>query len=151
MKTPVLALLVAATALTACSRVQNSRLNPFNWFGRSEPAQVQPVALEEPADVRPLVQQVLEMSVEPAPEGAIVRAKGLPSSQGWWDGELVERSFEDGVLTYDFRLTPPLGGAAAGTPRSREVTVAAFLSNIKLAGIRQIVVQGEANARSSRR
>lgn len=151
MKTPVLALLVAATALTACSRIQNSRFNPFNWFGRSEPVAVQTVADLKPADVRPLVLQVLEMTVEPVPEGAIVRAKGLPPSQGWWDGELVERSFEDGVLTYDFRLTPPLQGKPAGTPRSREVTVGAFLSNIRLGSISQIVVQGETNARSSRR
>jgi hypothetical protein len=35
--------------------------------------------------------------------------------------------------------------------QSREITAAISLSNIKLDGIREIVVQGETNARSSRR
>jgi len=39
----------------------------------------------------------------------------------------------------------------AGTQPSREVVVALYLSNYKLEAIREIVVQGEANARSARR
>jgi hypothetical protein len=35
--------------------------------------------------------------------------------------------------------------------QSRQVTAAASLSDIKLDGVREIVVQGESNARSSRR
>ena len=151
MKTPVLALLMAAMVLTACGRVRDSRLNPFNWFGRCEAGAQEPAALPVAEDYRLLVQQVTVMQVERVPEGAIVRATGLPPTQGWWDGDLVETSFEDGVLTYEFRLTPPLTPKPAVTPKSREVTVASFLSNIRLAEVAQIVVQGEMNARSSRR
>jgi hypothetical protein len=152
MKTAVMALVLASMVLTACGQVRNSRLNPFNWFGRSEPVQTTAVVLPgEIKDLRPLVQQVTEMVVEPIPEGAIIRAKGLPPTQGWWNAELVERSFEDGVLTFDFRIIGPRSPQPAVTPRSREVVVATSLSNIRLATVRQIVVQGETNARSSRR
>ena len=146
MKTPVLALLVATLAVTACSRIQNSRLNPLNWFGRSEAAPVQVV--EELGDPRPMVAQVLSLDVDRVPEGAIVRAKGLPPTQGWWDAELVERGLEDGVLTLEFRLEQPVRRQPEGTPPSREVVVASFLSNIKLESIRRIVVQGASNARA---
>lgn len=153
MKKPLLAALSVVLFVSACGAVRTSRLNPFNWFGQSQPEQT--VAAVQPgpeADQRPLVEQVLSMSVEPMPGGAIVRATGLPPTQGWWDGELVARPVdENGTLIYDFRLVPPLEQTAVSTQRSREVTVAAQLSNRKLEAIRQIVVQGALNARSSRR
>ncbi len=93
--------------VSACGKIRESRLNPFNWFGRSEVVQTAAPAKAE--DGRPMVQQVLSMSVEPMQGGAIVRATGLPPTQGWWDGELVAREMgDDGAMIYDFRLVPPL-------------------------------------------
>jgi hypothetical protein len=37
------------------------------------------------------------------------------------------------------------------TPQSRQVDVAAFVSDIRLDGVREIIVQGATNARSARR
>ncbi|RUS60546.1 hypothetical protein EGN72_08155 [Pseudorhodobacter sp. E13] len=151
MNKPLIAALCATLALGACSTIGKSRLNPFNWFGGSEETVAVLSPTERPADPRLLVSQVTEMQLERMPGGVIIRATGLPPTQGYWDAELVARPVEDGKIVYDFRVFPPLGGAAVSTPQSREVTVAAFLSNIKLDSIRQITVQGETNARTSRR
>lgn len=138
-------------ALAGCGGVRESRLNPFNWFKRSEARLAVNVA-PDPKDMRPLVQTVVDLKVEPMPGGAIVRARGLPPTQGWWGAELVLKPVEDpGVLVYEFRLIPPLGQADVNVPRSREVDVAIFVSNYKLEYIREIVVQGATNARSARR
>lgn len=150
MNTPLVAALCATLALGACSTVSNSRLNPFNWFGGSEEAAVVS-PLDKPADKRMLVAQVVDMTLEKMPGGVIIRATGLPPTQGYWEADLVARPVEDGVIIYDFRVFPPVDVADISTQQSREVTVATFLSDIKLEQIRQITVQGEANARTSRR
>ena len=150
MKTTLVATLCATLALGACSSIGSSRLNPFNWFGGSEEVVVA-APLEKPADPRLLVAQVIEMQIERMPGGVIVRATGLPPTQGFWDGELVARPVEDGHIIFDFRVLPPLEQSSVSTPQSREVTVGAYLSNIKLENIRQITVQGASNARTSRR
>jgi len=58
---------------------------------------------------------------------------------------------ENGVLVYEFRLLPPTGRTDVNTQRSREIDVAIFISNVKLEPVREIVVQGATNARTSRR
>ncbi len=137
------------TALTACGGF-GGKLNPLNWFKRSAPTEV--ITLDEPVDSRPLVEDVLSMAVESYPGGAIIRAKGLPPSQGWWDAELVAQPVdENGVLVLEFHVFPPIAAADVINQQSREISVAYNLSNIKLEGISQIVVQGAKNARSSRR
>lgn len=142
--------LCATLALGACSSIGKSRLNPFNWFGRSQEATVSaPTA--EIADKRALVAQVTDLTLEKMPGGVIVRATGLPPTQGFWEAELVARPIEDGIITYDFRVFPPITPKASSTTQSREIIVAAYLSNIKLDAIRQITVQGASNARTSRR
>lgn len=152
MKKTVAVALSATLVLSACGAMRESRLNPFNWFGRAQPVQTVAVSQTVDEDPRPLVDQVLSLSVEPMQGGAIVRATGLPPTQGWWDGELVAGEVdENGRLVYEFRLTPPLEQTRVSTQRSREVTVAAFLSTFKLESISQIVVQGSNNALSSRR
>lgn len=150
-KTLILSL-AAVMALTSCASVRESRLNPFNWFGRSKEAKADEFGLAAVKDARPLVEQVLTMVIEPTPQGAIVRATGLSPMQGYYDAELVPRPVDDkGVLVFDFRIKPPPEQKPVGSPRTREVTVAAALSNIALQEITQIVVQGASNARSSRR
>lgn len=144
--------LTAVMVLTSCGGIRESRLNPLNWFGGSREAQADEFGVPAKIEARPLVDQVVSMSIEQTPYGAIVRATGLSPSQGYYDAELVARPLdENGVLVYDFRMMPPPGPTPAGAPRTREVTVAAHLSKIKLASISEIVVQGAQNARSSRR
>ena len=149
MNTPLVAALCATMALGACSTISNSRLNPFNWFGGSE--ETVALAPEKPADSRLLVSQVTAMTLDKMPGGVIVRAVGLPPTQGYWQAELVARPVEDGVLIFDFRVFPPITPQVASTTQSREVTVATYVSNVKLDLIRQISVQGATNARTSRR
>lgn len=137
--------------LASCGGLRDSRLNPFNWFDRSE-ARVTVDLPDTQADPRPLVQTVLDLQVEPMPGGAIVRARGLPPTQGWWGAELVLTPVADpGTMLYEFRLVPPLGPTDVNVPRSREVDVAIFVSDYKLQFVNEIVVQGATNARSVRR
>ena len=144
-------LILCLFTLTACATVSQSRLNPFNWFKRSqdEPGQL---VVAKSADPRPLVQQVLDMTVEPYPGGAIVRATGLPPTQGWHKADLVALPIdEDGVLVLEFRVTPPPELTAVVNQQSREIVVGYAIPDIRLEKISKIVVQGETNSRSSAR
>ncbi len=146
-----LVVLGLAAALAGCAGVRQSKLNPFNWFKKSEPRETI-VLPDEKTDPRPLVDTVLSMAVEPIPGGAVVRARGVSPTQGWWDAELVPQDLDDkGVLVYEFRLLPPTKRADVSTQQSREVDVAIYISDVKLENVREIVVQGATNARVSRR
>ena len=148
MKTSLLAAMVMMVLLGACQ----SRLNPFNWFGRSAPVEKVLVTDAEAADPRLLVDEVLSLDIEAFPGGAIIRAEGRNPTQGYWDAELVARPIEtDGVLIYDLRMLPPVERTDVNTQRSRQVAVAVSLSDVKLDGIREIIVQGARNARAVRR
>lgn len=141
--------ILALTAMTACGGF-SSRLNPFKWFKRSAPVAV--VSVETPADPRPLVADVLSMQIDPYPGGAIVRATGLPPTQGFWSAELIPLPVDEtGKLVLQFHVFPPEGAAAVVNQQSREITVAYNISDIKLQEISQIVVQGANNARASSR
>ncbi len=63
----------------------------------------------------------------------------------------MPQPIEDGRLTLRFILYPPQEPSRVSTQQSREVVVALSLSNRQLQDIREIVVQGAQNARSSRR
>lgn len=144
--------LTLTLALASCGGFRDSRLNPFNWFGRSAPAERVEVAADVNADPRPLVETVTDMQVDAFPGGAIVRATGLTPTQGWWEAELVELPIdEDGVLVLEFRLLPPITPTDVNTARSRTVTVGTSFSDVKLAKISRIVVQAKTNARASER
>ncbi|MFZ1661316.1 MAG: hypothetical protein WAT77_05105 [Paracoccaceae bacterium] len=152
----VMTALVLTMTLADCAKVRDSRLNPFNWFGRSRAAQTQTVlAPNEAADGRQLIQQVTALEVTKTNYGAIVQAKGLPPTQGWWKAELKAdnrgKPDENGVVTYRFLVFQPPGPTPVSTVQSRELTAAAFLSTVDLDSISQIVVQGELNSRSSGR
>jgi hypothetical protein len=147
---PVLVLCLCAL-VAGCGGFRDSRLNPANWFGRSEPRETI-VLPDEASDPRPLVETVLSMSVEPMPGGAIVRARGQTPTQGWWQAELIPLDIDDkGALVYEFRIEPPSQVTPVNTPQSRQIDVAIFISDTRLDGVREIVVQGSANARSARR
>ncbi len=147
--------------LSGCAKLANSRLNPLNWFGPSAPVsnttadgQLRPlvtVAEATVVDSRVLIDQIVEMQVDPTSSGAILRATGLAATQGFYNAELVLAASENGDVTYDFRVAAPAGFEAIGTEASRRITVALELSNAQLAGIRNITVRGAQNARGSRR
>lgn len=141
---------LAALPVAGCGRIRESRFNPFNWFGRDRNTTV---VVGERADIdpRPLVDQVLSMSVEQAQGGAIIRATGLPPTQGYWDAELLDDSRTAGVLTYQFRLQRPLTPQRTSTTWSREVEVATFVTDQELQGIREIQVLGARASRAARR
>lgn len=161
-------LLISAVVLTSCGSMRDSRLNPLNWFGRS---QSQPVQTD--ADVNPLIPkrravslfrqdaestyegrliyEVENLFIERRPGGAIVRATGLSVRQGPYDVRLVklDEESDDSTLTYEFKMLQagPTGGPAA----SRRVTTAIALTDQQLFGIRTIRVKSATNIQSSRR
>ena len=152
MRRRVLLGLGAALVVASCGRIRDSRLNPFNWFGGAKRREQVAATPAEEQDPRLLVADVVSLNVDPYSAGAIVRAKGIPPSQGWWEAELVARPIdENGVQVYDFRVFPPLTETPEGTPMSREITVAVSISAVKLDQISEIVVQGQNKALSSRR
>ena len=102
-------------------------------------------------DTRVLIDQIIEMQVEPTGSGAILRATGLAVTQGFYNAELVLVASDNGDVTFDFRVASPDGFEAIGTEASRRITVALELSNAELAGIGNITVRGAHNARGSRR
>ena len=57
MKRSVTFALAAVLVLTSCGMVRDSRLNPFNWFGQSEPVDVL-TAVPDGQDTRLLVADV---------------------------------------------------------------------------------------------
>lgn len=143
----VILALAVVTSLAACG----SRLNPFNWFGGDRETRVAAVEADTPvrdADERQLVAEVIALSVEPVPQGAIVRATGLPPTQGYWEADLVEVERSEGSIVYEFRVFPPPAATRVSTQRSREVVTGASLSNFDLQGIRTITVIAAQNRRS---
>lgn len=156
MRLPITLMLITALTVAGCGRIRESRLNPFNWFGRSAPAPVEAAAViaADPGDGRTLVAEVTAMEVTAQPGGAIIRATGLPPTQGWWQADLVALNGGEpveGVLSYRFVIVAPPGETRISTPQSREITAAVFVSAKVLADVRTITVQGAAGSRSSRR
>lgn len=154
MTRPLIAALALTLLLSACGTIRESRFNPFNWFGasRSAPATLGPTG--ETVDNRPLVAQVTALVIERTSTGAIVRAEGLTPTQGWWDAELVPQTSLrpiDGVVVYQFRVAPPPAPMRVSTPQSRLVSVATTLNQAQLDEIREVVVVGAQNQRSTRR
>ena len=87
-------------------------------------------------------------------DGAIIRATGLPPTQGYWAADLVADN--DGkpvkrVLTYGFVVRPPSKPWPASTVQSREITAASFVDAFTMSAMRKVVVIGVANTCSSGR
>ncbi|MEM9425558.1 MAG: hypothetical protein AAGA06_02550 [Pseudomonadota bacterium] len=144
--------LALATGLAGCARVAESRLNPFNWFGGSESEEAAaPAAVE--TDPRPRVAQVTSLTIEPTPTGAIVRATGLPPTQGWYAAALVPETDGpvNGEMVYTLRAVPPLEREPVSTVQSRELSVARALSALDLAETRVVRVIGANNVLVTRR
>ena len=153
MKTPALAALAALVLLAGCGGVRQSALNPLTWFQgtASEPTLVPEGGFRVTTDNRPLVAEVTELSVERAQGGAIVRAVGLPATQGWWDAELRpdgDLAPVDGELVLSFVVAAPRQPTPQGPARSREVSAGVFVPASTLAATRRITVLGEGGGRT---
>lgn len=142
-------LILILGVLAGCGRLGESRLNPFNWFGRDR--EITPVVVIAAEDPRPLVAAVTTVRIERAPGGALLTAVGLPPRQGYWAPALLPVSGPPGTLSYQFRLEPPAEPTRVSTPQSREVTVGTFISDQRLFGIREVRVLGAQQSRSVRR
>ncbi len=146
---------LACLVLANCGGGNGSGLNPFNWF-RSGPEVETLVPVEEVVviDTRPLIANVAAVRVDPLPDGIILRAVGIAAQQGYWEADLVADSTTpvNGVLTFGFRVAPPLNPAApVGSQRTREVHAAIFISEQSLAGVRSFRVIGQQSAQTARR
>ncbi len=155
-------LLCISIAATGCSQISQSRLNPLNWFGASQPAaNVDAAGNRRPLVTSNMVTQVVDgriaidsvdaLEVNRTADGAIVRATGTAATQGAFNAQLVPISRDGGTLTLVFRVEVPQGFQPQGPTRTRQVTVARVLSANDLIGVRTIRVQGARNARASRR
>ncbi len=171
MRTTVSALLVSTLVLSACGGFRDSRVNPFNWFGRGEPAPTTlPEGVENPliptrtglfsssvdrdAYLGQPVDTVSDLTVERVPGGAIIRVTGLAATQGVYDVRLTpateDEAVVDGVLAYRLEGLRR-GGTPQGAPATREVVVARKVTDQTLAGARTIRVEGARNALQARR
>lgn len=148
----------SALALAGCSG-GGGLLSGLNPFARSEEVRIDgpaapPGAAGRRVDDRGLVDQVTALSVTPMPGGAVIEARGLPPIQGYWDVGLVARNGGrpvGGVLAYQLRVEPPEVARRVGSPPSREVVAAAFVSDAALEGVSTIRVEGLRSAREARR
>lgn len=167
-------LLITSLTLTSCGAVRESRLNPFNWFGRSQEV---PVETAEQEEVNPLIPRarrglfrrsqadsselttpissITELRVERVPGGAIIRATGLDATQGAFNVALVPENEDeepvDGVLTYSFERQLPEQPQAVGPEQTREVVAARSLTDQQLQRVRTIRIVAANNARQVRR
>ena len=171
----VLALLAAATALSACSGWSDARVNPSNWFGRSRAAEVSPAKFT--TNTSPLlpdnksareflagnqvavdgvpIDQIVSMEIERTVAGAIIRVEGLASRQGAYDARLIPDTYDeepvDGVLSYRFVVKYPNEATGFGDQATRTVSVARTVTQQHLSAASVIRVTGAQNARESRR
>ena len=170
MRRPLSALVIAATVLTACGTVRDSRLNPFNWFGGSRevaveadagprnplmPSRNRLLAREDEVYAGVPIDTVTGLEIERTLSGAILRATGVARQQGPYDVRLTPQQPDgvpvEGVLSYSFDVVYPRTPRPVGTERSRRVVAAVSLTHDELEGVRVIRVLGARNARESRR
>lgn len=165
-------LLASALVLTSCGAVRESRMNPFNWFGKSRSTAVAAGSVEEvnpliPARRRGLlsssaekpdysqpIDTIAELAVERRTGGgAIVRVRGVAAALRVSEARLVpvEEETTDSTLVYELRYLAVGTNVIGGTEAQRSVTVATSLSAKELTGVRKIVVRGARNERSTRR
>ncbi|SNS58938.1 hypothetical protein [Antarctobacter heliothermus] len=161
-------LLFATLVLTSCGAVRDSRVNPLNWFGRSQSA---PVVVTD-AEVNPLIPrrkesvfrqekdtsyrgttlgEITELVIERRPGGAIIRATAVADQLEAFDLKLVEVEEESGAgtLTYAFRGLQPR--RTQGPVASRTHTAAVWVTDNQLRDVRVIQVKGARNVRTVKR
>ncbi|WP_417525750.1 hypothetical protein [Marinovum sp.] len=168
MRKLVLASLVVTTSLAGCATVRESRVNPFNWFGRSQSVEVSPGESEvntliperraffgkrdAPPYAGELVEQVTELHVRRVGGGALIEVSGVLTSIEGFDVRLIPVEDGDaGTLSYEFRAVQPQYGTGVGNAHARAVTAAVKLTDQELAGVQTIRVLARNNIRSAQR
>jgi len=151
--------LCAVLAVSGCARLAESRLNPLTWFPRLTETRAAAPALREPlvtapraqvVDARPLVAEMIELRIEPASEGAIVRATGLALGSGAFNAQLTREGLEGGVLVYAMRAEYPAESGPAPA-QQRQITAAAQLDARELSALRGVRVLAQGNALTASR
>jgi len=145
--------LVAGLLILSLAGCGGSKLNPVNWFGGKKKAEVTaPAEIPDPAltDPRPMVDDVLSMTLEKASGGLILRVTGRVPGPGYWGGTLLPLNKEEpvgGVLTYIFRASPP---GEPPVPGPTLLSAAHLVPLGALVGTRTIVVRAATNQQSAR-
>ncbi|UWR35051.1 hypothetical protein K3759_08185 [Sulfitobacter sp. W027] len=172
MRKTLLALLASTLLVSACGTVRDSRINPLNWFGSARSVDAEPSESANPLipqrrglfarrsvevdtyEGRPF-EQITDLTIEPVPGGAILRATGLAARQGIYAVRLTPATIEeqpvDGVLTYRLEGIRPDKATPQGSRPTREVIAARRLTDQTLSGVREIRVEGQMNTLVSRR
>jgi hypothetical protein len=168
MKKTIGILLVATLTLTACGRVRDSAINPFNWFGRAETVETEAEEINplipqeresifrqgEPEYAGSLVAELTTLRIERVAGGAIIRVKAIAATQGAFDVRLEPENEDQepvkGVLTYSLLAVQP-PGYRQGPAQSREITAAVFRTDQDLSNVRTIRVVGANKTLQSRR
>ncbi len=147
-------------SLAGCASFSQSRLNPMNWFGRAAPvtatgeaalAPLVPLARVVTVDGRPAIANLTGLRVDRTPDGAIVTARGVAATQGYFNAELVPVAAPAGVLRFEFRAEAPATAQPVGSAASRTISVALHLGTNQLTGVRAIEVSGADRALRSAR
>ncbi|WP_163850485.1 hypothetical protein [Pseudooceanicola aestuarii] len=161
-------LTIAAFLLSGCGAIRDSRINPFNWFGRAEsraiPAEeVNPLIPRQnrmsssyQPETRVPVARIDDLVVERVPGGAILRVTATAAYQDSFNVGLVparETGPVDGVASYTLLANLPGGRhrLRVGAEQTRVMTEALYLSDKDLEEIRVIEVRGAQNSLTVRR
>ena len=122
---------------------------------RSSGLMAQRRAAQAQIDPTTPMDQVTDLRVEQVPGGIIIRATGLDIYATSYGARLrpnmLDESPEDGTLVYLFRRIVPAGAQPGGAVVTREITVARFVSDQSLSGVRSIRVEAAGNTRTVRR
>lgn len=151
-------LILAATAIvvTGCARVADSRFNPLNWFGRPEQIATTPDRdalrpLVLPGDTttvvdgRSMITQVTDLQVDRTPTGAIITARGVAPSAGYFNAQLVHTGTQSGVMTFEFRAEAP-ATPPAGSGNALYITAATSVDLAGLQGVSAVVVVAQSGS-----
>lgn len=117
---------------------ENERGVLSGFFGRA------PVDLPDAVPV-----PMREATLERGYGGVIIRATGVAPTQGYFNAVLIPqndaRPDEAGVVTLRLAAVPPLSPQAIGPERSRLLMTAAFMTELRLRGVRTIRVISAGN------
>jgi hypothetical protein len=165
MRASVTGLLAVTLMVAGCATIRDSRINPFNWFGPSRAvavteSEVNPLIPRRSAFARPEqvyqgqpIDRITDLTIEPLPGGAVLRASGVAARQGPYAVQLtpVEEASTDELLVFTFDRILPRRNTPVGPEQTRVAEVATHLSDLDLQGVRVIRVVAARNARELRR